>query len=141
MRDKVLFICVHNSGRSQIAEGYLRKLCGDRFEVESAGLEPRAINPLIIEVMKEEGIDLTMKKPQSAFDLFRQGKLYSYVITVCEADVEEKCPIFPGITRRLNWPFPDPSKAEGTPEEKLYQVRIIRDQIKERIVEFCRITK
>ena len=116
MKDRVLFICVHNSGRSQIAEEYLRKMCGGRFEVESAGLEPRAINPLVIEVMKEEGIDLAGKNPQSVFDLFQQGKFYKYVITVCEAEVEKKCPIFPGITKRLNWPFPDPSNVEGTIE-------------------------
>jgi arsenate reductase len=128
---KVLIICQHNSGRSQIAEAYLKKFAGDRLEIESAGLEPaEAVNPIVVEVMKEEGLDLTGKKPQSVFELFKAGKLYEHVITVCH-DSENMCPVFPGITRRWHCPFPDPAKAEGTPEEKLEKVRKIRDKIKD----------
>ena len=126
-----LFICQHNSGRSQIAEAYLKRFAGDRFEIESAGLQPAEnVNPLVVEVMKEEGFDLSKKKPQSVFELFKSGGIYSHVITVCH-DSEKQCPIFPGITRRWHWPFPDPAKVEGPREEKLAEVRKIRDQIKE----------
>jgi arsenate reductase len=127
---KVLVICQHNSGRSQIAEAYLHKFAGDKLVVESAGLNPdSSINPLVLEVMQEEGIDLSDKKPQSVFDLFKAGKIYDHVITVCH-DSESQCPIFPGITKRWLLPFPDPALAEGTKEERLNQVRSIRDAIK-----------
>lgn len=127
---KVLFICQHNSGRSQMAEAYLRKFYGDRFEVESAGLEPsESIHPLVAQVMAEEGIDLSHKKPQSLFALFQKGRLFDYVVTVCH-DGESKCPIFPGITRRAHVPFPDPAGVTGSESEKLEQVRKIRDDIK-----------
>jgi arsenate reductase (thioredoxin) len=127
---KVLIICRHNSGRSQIAEAYLKRLAGNRAEVESAGLEPAAaVNSLIIEVMKEEGFDLSHKKPQSVFELFKTGRLFDHVITVC-SDTELQCPLYPGITRRWHIPFPDPSKTTGSKEEQLAQVRSIRDMIK-----------
>lgn len=130
-RTKVLFICQHNSGRSQIAEAYLKKLYGDHFEIESAGLEPaEAVNPLVVRVMDEVGFDLSEKKPQNVFELFKEGKLYDHVITVCH-DSESKCPIFPGITQRWHWPFPDPAAVEGEENEKLEEVRKIRDMIKE----------
>ena len=128
---KILFICQHNSGRSQIAEAYLKKFHGDRFEIESAGLEPgREVNPLVVKVMAEVGFDLSKKKPQSVFELFKQGKIYEHVITVCH-DSESKCPVFPGITKRWHWPFPDPAAVRGTEAEKLEQVRVIRDMIRE----------
>jgi len=133
MSDKVtiLVICQHNSGRSQIAEAYLNKFYGDQVIVESAGLEPAAaVNPLVVKVMAEEGIDLSWKKPQSVFELFKQGKLYAHVIMVCQ-DSENKCPIFPGITQRWHWPFPDPAAVAGTEMEKLEEVRKIRDMIKD----------
>lgn len=131
LNKRILFICQHNSGRSQIAEAYLRKFSEGHFEIESAGLEPgKAVNPLVVEVMKEEGFDLSEKKPQNVFELFKSGNLYSDVITVCQ-DSENKCPIFPGITKRWHWPFPDPAKVGGSHEQKLVQVREIRDQIKE----------
>ena len=127
---KVLFICQHNSGRSQIAEAYLRELYGDHFEIESAGLEPaEAINPLVVAVMREVGIDLSKKRPQSVFGLFKQGKVYGHVVTVCH-DSESKCPLFPGIAKRWHWPFPDPAAVQGTQTEKLAAVRRIRDAIK-----------
>jgi len=128
---KVLFICQHNSGRSQIAEAYLRKFHGDLFDIESAGLEPaEAVNPLVVEVMKEAGIDLSGKKPQSVFDLFKRGKLYEHVISVCH-ESEPKCPVFPGITKRWRRPFHDPAVVEGTETEKLETVRNIRDSIRD----------
>jgi arsenate reductase len=127
---RVLFICVHNSGRSQIAEAYLRKFHGDHFDIESAGLVPaEAVNPLVVRVMQEVGFDLSQKKPQSAFELFKRGNLYEHVITVCH-DSESRCPIFPGVARRWHWPFPDPAAVQGTETEKLEEVRKIRDMIK-----------
>jgi arsenate reductase (thioredoxin) len=128
---RVLFICQHNSGRSQMAEAYLRRYYGDAFEIESGGLEPAdAINPLVVQVMAEEGFDLSDKRPQSVFELFRAGRLYEHVITVCH-DSEAKCPLFPGITTRWHWPFPDPAKATGSEAQKLEEIRRIREMIKD----------
>ncbi len=134
--EKVLFICVHNSARSQMAEAYLRKYGGKRFAVESAGLEPGVINPLVVEVMKEEGIDLSDKGTNSVYDYYREGRGYDYVITVCSKDAAERCPIFPGGGKRLHWPFDDPSQVKGTHEEKLVEVRRIRNEIREKILAF-----
>jgi arsenate reductase len=129
-KPKILFICQHNSGRSQIAEAYLKKFAGNHLQIESAGSEPAEnVNPLVLEVMKEEGFDLSGRKPQSVFELFKAGRLFDHVVTVCH-DSENLCPVFPGITKRWHWPFPDPAKVEGSDEEKLAQVRQIRDQIK-----------
>jgi arsenate reductase len=134
-KSKVLFICVHNSGRSQMAEAYLKKIAGDHYNVESAGLEPaNEINPLVVEVMKEEGIDISKNKIQSVFELFKTGKLYDHVITVCDGASEDKCPVFAGITKRWNWPFPDPAAVIGTDGEKMQKVREIRDMIKEKLI-------
>ncbi len=131
----VLFVCVHNSARSQMAEEYVRLLSDGRLEVESAGFKPTEINPLAVEVMKEDGIDLSGKKTQSVFDLYKQGRTYRFVITVCE-ESEGGCPIFPGLTHKLYLPFPDPSALEGTHEEKLAKVREIRDEIKRMMRDF-----
>ena len=130
----ILFICKHNSGRSQIAEAYVNKHYGDFIHAESAGLEPTAsVEPLVDQVMKEEGFDLSKKKPQSVFDLYKHGRLFDHVITVCN-ESEAQCPIFPGITKRLHWPFSDPAEVQGSDTEKLDAVRRIRDEIKEWIV-------
>ncbi|MGE5847478.1 MAG: arsenate reductase ArsC [Ignavibacteria bacterium] len=94
---KVLFVCVHNSARSQMAEAYLNKFGGDRFFAESAGLEPGKLNPLIVDVMKEEGIDISNKKTNDVFEFYKKGKFYSYVIAVCDKEAAKRCPIFPGI--------------------------------------------
>ena len=135
MKDKtrVLFICIHNSGRSQMAETFLKAVDGQRFEVESAGLEPNPVNPYVIKVMKEVGYDLSENTSDSVFQFFKQGRLYDYVITVCDESVENKCPIFPGIARRLHWPFPDPQKVTGTEDNKLEKIRSIRNDIKQHI--------
>jgi len=138
-KKRVLFVCAHNSARSQIAEAFLKKYSGDRFEVESAGLEPGKLNTLAVEVMKEVGIDISQNKTKSVFDFYKQGKQYDYVITVCDESQSGACPVFPGRGERLHWSFADPSKFEGTKEEKLEQVRIIRDNIKQRIQEWLEI--
>ena len=137
MKQKVLFICVHNSARSQMAEAFLNDICGDHFEAHSAGLEPGTLNPLAVETMREIGIDISRKGTQSVFDVFRSGELFAYVITVCDETSAERCPIFPGVTTRLHWSFPDPAALTGTREERLAGTREIRDQIRERIEMWC----
>ncbi len=129
----VLFICVHNSGRSQMAEAFLNAMAGDRFEADSAGFNPTRVNPLVIKAMHEAGIDLSKNRTQSVFKLYQEGRLFDYVITVCEESVENQCPVFPGVTRRLNWPFDNPESFEGTHEERLKQVKRVRDEIRARI--------
>jgi len=137
MKKKVLFICVHNSARSQMAEAWLNLLCPKQFEAHSAGLEPGALNPLAVEAMHEIGVDISGKKTQSALDVFKSGQLFSYVITVCDESSAERCPIFPGATTRLHWSFPDPAAITGSHEERLNGVRKIRDQIRARIEMWC----
>jgi arsenate reductase len=138
--EKVLFVCIHNSARSQMAEAFLKQLAGDRLEVESAGFKPAPINPLVVAVMQEIGIDLAANKTQRVFDLYRDGKLYSYVITVCDQAAAEKCPIFPGLVTRLHWSFEDPAGFTGTWEERLEKTRKVRDAIRERVSEWYRAT-
>ena len=129
----VLFVCVHNSARSQMAEAFLKKYGGGRFHVESAGLEPGNLNPIVVEAMKESGIDISGNKTKSAFDLYRQGKRYDYVITVCDESQSGACPMFPGKGERLHWGFPDPSGFDGTDAEKLKKIRGVRDDIRKKI--------
>jgi len=137
MKTKVLFICIHNSARSQMAEAWLNNVCGGAFEAHSAGLEPGTLNPLVVEAMDEVGIDISRKKTQAVFDVFKSGKLFAYVVTVCDETSAERCPIFPGVTTRLHWSFPDPSALGGNQQEKLAEVRKIRDQIRTKIEEWC----
>ena len=132
-KQKVLFVCIHNSARSQMAEELLRKTAGDRFEVESAGIEPGQLNPVVVEALKEEGIDIAGKKTKAVFDLLKAGRLYSYVITVCDETSAERCPIFPGTAKRVHWSFTDPSKFTGTFEEKLQKVRAVKEEIRAKI--------
>jgi arsenate reductase len=138
-KKRVLFVCVHNSARSQIAEAFLNALAGDRFEAMSAGLEPGTLNPLVVEVMKEVDIDISRNQTKSAFDLFKKGELFSYVVTVCDAASAEQCPLFPGLlTAQIHWSFADPSSFIGTHEEKLAQTRAVRDAIKAKIEEWLK---
>ncbi|TCW61492.1 arsenate reductase ArsC [Treponema sp. J25] len=133
---KVLFLCVHNSARSQMAEAFLKKYGGEYFDVESSGLEPGKLNPYVVRAMAEVGIDISHNPVKDVFDLYRAGKHYNLVITVCSREAAEKCPIFPGIHERLYWPFPDPSSFTGTDEEIMEQVRQVRDMIEAKIKEF-----
>jgi len=133
---KVLFVCVHNSARSQMAEAWLNALYGDQFAAYSAGLEPGTLNPLVVQVMREAGIDISSNKTKPVFDFIKAGTLFSYVITVCDDASAEKCPLFPGITHRLHWSFPDPAVQPGTEEEKLVLIRKIRDAIRQAVVDW-----
>jgi arsenate reductase len=134
---RVLFICVHNSARSQMAAALLNKMCGDVFEAHSAGLQPGVLNPLAVEVLQEIGIDISQNKTQAVFDVFVSGQLFPFVITVCSETEAKGCPIFPGVTTRLHWPFPDPSQLTGTWEEKLEGTREILKEIENELQQFC----
>ena len=133
---KVLFLCIHNSARSQMAEAYLKNLGGDKFFVESAGLEAGTLNPLAVEVMQEEGIDISQNKTKDVFDFFKEGRLYQYVVTVCDEASAARCPIFPGVHSKINWSFTDPSSLTGTHEEKIAATRQVRDKIKAAVKNF-----
>jgi len=137
MKNKVLFICIHNSARSQMAEAFLNQICGDEFEVYSAGLEPGKLNPIVVDAMREVGIDISGNQTKAVFDMCKSGKAFAYVITVCDETSAERCPIFPGVTIRLHWSFPDPSSFGGNYHEKLARTREVRDMIKARIEEWC----
>jgi arsenate reductase len=130
MKSKVLFLCTGNSARSQMAEGYLRRVAADRFEPLSAGIEPKGLNPLAVEAMQEIGVDIAHHKSKDVRDLL--GMHISYVVTVCD-NAREHCPIFPGTYKFLHWSFDDPAAAQGTREEKLAVFRRVRDEITQRI--------
>ena len=127
---RVLFLCTHNSARSQMAEGLLRHLGGDRFEVHSAGTEATRVRPLAIKAMNELGIDIATQRSKTLDPYVDQR--FDYVITVCD-DANESCPIFPNATHRLHWSLPDPSKATGTETEQLGIYRQVRDDLRKRI--------
>lgn len=134
---KVLFVCIHNSARSQMAEAFLNQLCPNYFEAESAGLEPGKLNPLVVEAMQELGIDISNHKTKSVDDMLRAGHIYSHVVTVCDGASAERCPMFPGAGQRLHWGFPDPSTLPGTHEERMVEVRKIRDMIRSQVQDWC----
>jgi arsenate reductase len=130
LKKRVLFLCTHNSARSQMAEGLLRRMAGDRFEVFSAGTEATRVQPLAIQAMREIGIDISGHTSKT-LDAFR-GETFDYVITVCDR-ANESCPIFPGQTERIHWSFDDPTAATGKDEERLRVFRQVRDAIQQRL--------
>jgi len=132
---KVLFVCTHNSARSQMAEGFLRYLGGSAFEAHSAGTEPGELHPLAVAVMAKEGIDISGQRAKSVDDFVQQR--FDYVITVCD-DAKEACPFFPNAANRLHWSFPDPSAAGGTREGRLAVFRQVRDGIRTRVDDLLR---
>jgi arsenate reductase (thioredoxin) len=133
---KVLFLCVHNSARSQMAEAFLKEYAGDRFEVESAGLEPGKLNPYVIRAMAERGIDISRNVAKGVMELFKAGKVFQIVVAVCSKAAAERCPIFPGLSEKLHWPFDDPSSLKGGDEEIMAGVRKVRDEIEEAVERF-----
>ena len=130
---RVLFICVHNSARSQMAEAFLNHLAGEEFEAESAGLQAGVLNPLAVQAMKEVGIDISRNKTKSVDEMVQAGSAFDYVITVCDETSVQRCPIFPGAARRIHWSFEDPSGFQGSYQERLEKTRKIRDQIKRKV--------
>ena len=125
-RLRVLFVCTHNSARSQMAEGFLRAMAGDRFDVKSAGTEPTAVHPLAIQAMAERDIDISRHTSKLLAGLMQEP--WDYVVTVCD-DANERCPLFPGRVKRLHWSFEDPSRATGSDADRLETFRRVRDQI------------
>jgi len=126
MKPKVLFLCTGNSARSQMAEGYLRHVAGERFEALSAGIAPKGLNPLAVEAMREVGIDISSQESKDVITLL--GQHVPYVVTVCD-NAKERCPIFPGTWEFLHWSFEDPAEAVGSHEERLAVFRRVRDEI------------
>lgn len=135
-KHKILFVCVHNSARSQMAEAFLNELGKGVFIAESAGLEPGRLNSYVVEAMAEIGINISKKQTKSVLDLFRQNKHFNAVITVCDAASAEHCPIFPGMAKRIAWSVPDPSGFKGTKEEIMAKTREVRDAIKQKVTDF-----
>ena len=134
---KVLFVCIHNSARSQMAEAFLNQVCGEQFEARSAGIEPGKLNPIVVEAMREIGIDISHNQTKSVSDMLNSGQTFDFVVTVCDETSAERCPVFPGRTTRLHWGFPDPSAFQGSHDEKLSRTRHIRDSIKSKVEEWC----
>jgi arsenate reductase (thioredoxin) len=132
-KTRVLFLCTHNSARSQMAEGFLRAKAGDRFEAQSAGTEKTSVHPLAIRAMAERGIDINTHTSKLFVGLLQEP--WDYLITVCD-DANERCPFVPGVIKRLHWSFEDPSRATGTDDERLAKFRQVRDQIERRLSEW-----
>ncbi len=132
-KTRVLFVCIHNSARSQMAAALLNDQFGEEFEAESAGLEPGSLNPLAVAAMREMGIDISENETYDVFDFYKEGRRYSYVITVCDEASGERCPLFPGIAKRLHWSFDDPASFTGSEEEKMAKTIIVRNQIQSKI--------
>jgi arsenate reductase len=135
MKQKVLFVCIHNSARSQMAEAFLNQMCGNTFEAQSAGIEPGKLNPLVVAAMREVGIDISRNQTKAVAGFLQQP--FDYVVTVCDETSAERCPIFPGVSKRVHWGFQDPSSFQGTDEEKLDGTRKVRNSIKARIEAWC----
>ena len=133
---KVLFVCIHNSARSQMAEAFLNDLGKGRFRAESAGLEPGELNPVVVEAMSELGYDLSGNACKALDAFLPRAEEFACVVTVCDEASAERCPAFPGGTQRLHWGFPDPSALEGSFEDRLDETRRIRDLIGARVRRF-----
>ena len=127
---RVLFVCTHNSARSQMAEGYLRELGGDEFVAASAGTEPGTLNPLAVQAMAEDGVDISLQRSKSVERYLAEA--FDLVITVCD-DAAERCPIFPGARQRLHWSFPDPSRVFGADDQRFAAFVTVRDAIRARV--------
>jgi arsenate reductase (thioredoxin) len=119
-----------------MAEAFLNYYGKEKFEAQSAGIEKGKLNPFVVEAMHEVRIDISQNQTKEVFDLLKEGRVYDAVITVCEKEAAERCPVFPGMIRRIEWSFPDPSKFSGTREEILLQVRNVRDEIKDKVNQF-----
>lgn len=133
---RVLFICIHNSARSQMAEAFTNQLGAGAFIAESAGLEPGILNQDVVKLMLESGIDISGNKTKDVFEMHAGGKSFDYVITVCDAKNAERCPVFPGKAKKIAWMFDDPSQVTGSNEERLFKIREVRDEIKNAVGNF-----
>ena len=136
---RILFVCIHNSARSQMAEAFVNQMCQGSYEAHSAGLEPGVLNPLVVEAMQEVGINIAAAKTKSVAEMLAEGPTFTRVVTVCDEASAERCPTFPGGAERDHWGFPDPSALAGTHEERMVAVRRIRDDIRHRVSQWCRL--
>jgi len=136
---RILFVCIHNSARSQMAEAFVNQMCQGNYEAHSAGLEPGVLNPLVVEAMQEVGINIAGAKTKSVAEILAHGPQFTRVVTVCDEANAERCPTFPSGVHRDHWGFPDPSALAGSHEERLVAVRRIRDDIRERVSQWCRL--
>ncbi|HEV3090521.1 MAG TPA: arsenate reductase ArsC [Candidatus Cybelea sp.] len=137
MKRNVLFVCIHNSARSQMAEAFLNAMCPEEFAAESAGLERGTLSPLAVAAMHEVGLDISQNETKSVADLLGAGRVYSHVITVCDETSAERCPVFPGEARRLQWSLADPASLQGSWDTRLAATRAIRDEIREHAARWC----
>jgi arsenate reductase (thioredoxin) len=129
----ILFVCIHNSARSQMAEAFINQLGKDKFRAESAGIEGGKLNPIVVKAMMEIGIDISANRTKTTEEVLATGKQFDYVVTVCDEASAERCPVFPGSGQKLHWGFPDPSSYAGTDEEKLKFTREVRNAIEEKV--------
>ena len=129
----ILFVCIHNSARSQMAEAFINHRFGDRFHAKSAGLESGTLNPVVVEAMKEIDIDISNNATKTVDDILATKESFDYVVTVCDEANAERCPVFPGPGERIHWGFPDPSALQGAADDKLARTRVIRDAIQDRL--------
>ena len=136
-KQKALFVCIHNSARSQMAEAFVNQVAGDAYEASSAGLEPGTLNPVVVEALREKDIDIAGKATRSVALVIASGERFDFVVTVCDEASAERCPIFPGDGERPHWGFPDPSQFQGSHEQKLAGTRTVRDHIEARVREFA----
>jgi arsenate reductase (thioredoxin) len=141
LKTKVLFVCSHNTARSQLAAALLEKFGGEDFQAHSAGVEAGILNPYAVEVLKDEDIDISNNTTNKIMDFFKEGRHYHYVITVCDESKNEKCPIFPGLDAILHWSFPDPNFFVGDEAEIVAQMKDLKDKIKKIVLEFISLTK
>lgn len=132
-RQRIMFVCIHNSARSQMCEAFVRHFAADRFEVHSSGIESGKLNPLVVQAMAEIGLSMEGHHAKRAQEYIDRKEEFDYVVTVCDESSAERCPMFPGKHQRLHWGFPDPSAIQGTDEEKLVGIRVIRDAIKTKV--------
>jgi arsenate reductase len=137
MKKNVLFVRIHNRARSQMAEAFLNQSCAGQFTAYGAGLEPGQLNPIVVQTMREIGLDLSGNQTKSVTDRLQARIQFDFVITVCDEAGAERCPFFPGGGQRLHWSFPNPSPLPGPASEKLAATRDIRDAIKEKINHWC----
>ncbi|HPE29462.1 MAG TPA: arsenate reductase ArsC [Candidatus Mcinerneyibacteriales bacterium] len=141
MNKRVLFICVHNSARSQMAAAFTNHYGKGRMTADSAGLEPGTLNPYVVKVMAERGIDISRNTPKSVMDVYQAGKPFDIIVTVCDPEAGQRCPVFPGEAERLHWAFADPSVLHGDESFILAETRKIRDAIEEKVRQWIKEIK
>lgn len=134
----MLFICIHNSARSQMAAAFADHYGAGIVTADSAGLEPGVLNQRVVSVMKEIGIDISQNIPKSVMDVYTSGAQFDYIVTVCDPKAAERCPIFPGDAEKMHWGFDDPSRLSGSEEEIMHHVRRIRDEIRQKVSEWIK---